>query len=52
MKNITNYFETLINLSKIINKCKKKLENNVTIKKNILNIIIKQLNLIIYANLS
>ncbi len=29
-----------------MNECEKKLESNVTIKKNILNIIMKQLNLI------
>ena len=38
-------FKTLVNLSKIINKCKKKLKSNIIIEKNILNIIIKQLNL-------
>jgi len=45
---IINYFETLASLSKkinqIIDKCKKKLESNATIKRNILDIIIKRLN--------
>jgi len=44
--NITNYFETLVNLSKIINKYKKKLENNAIIKKDIFDIIIEQLSFI------
>jgi len=41
-----------LNLSKIVNKYKKKLENTIIMKRNILNIVIKQLNLIIYINLN
>ncbi len=47
-----SYFETLVNLSKIINKCEKKLKNNVITKKNILVIIIKQLNFTTYVSLN
>ncbi len=47
-----NYLETLVNLSKIVDECKKKLKNNVITKKNILNIIMKQLNFTIYASLN
>jgi len=46
MKNITNHLKTLASLLKIVNKCEKKLESNATTKKNILDIIMKQLNLI------
>ncbi len=41
-----NHLKTLVNSSKIVNECEKKLESNATTKKNILNIIMKQLNLI------
>ncbi len=51
-KNIINYLKTLASSLKIINKCEKKLENNVTIEKNILNIIMKQLNFTMYVNLN
>jgi len=47
-----NHFETLVSSSKIVNECEKKLENNVITKKNILNIIMKQLNLIAHASLN
>jgi len=50
INNITNYFKSLFNLLKIVNKCEKKLESNITIEKNIFNIIIEQLNFIVYAN--
>jgi hypothetical protein len=41
-----NYLETLVSSSKIVDECEKKLESNVITKKNILDIIMKQLNLI------
>jgi hypothetical protein len=47
-----NYLKTLVSLLKIVNKYEKKLKNNVIIKKNILDIIMKQLNLTIYVNLN
>ncbi len=47
-----NYLKTLISSSKIVNECEKKLENNAITKKNILDIIIKQLNSTIYVDLS
>ncbi len=47
-----NYLKTLVSLLKIVNKYEKKLKNNIIIKKNILDIIMKQLNLTIYANLN
>jgi len=47
-----NYLETLISLSKIINKFKKKLESNTIIEKNIFDIVIEQLNFTIYADFS
>jgi len=47
-----NHFKTLVNLSKIVNECEKKLKSNVIIKKNILDIIMKQLNSIAYASLN
>jgi len=52
MKDITNYLKTLINLSKVINKYKKKLESNAIIEKNIFDINRKQLNLIVYIDLN
>ena len=46
IEDITNHLETLVSSSKIVNECEKKLESNATTKKNILDIIMKQLNLI------
>ena len=46
IEDITNHLEALVSSSKVVNKCEKKLESNATIEKNILDIVMKQLNLI------
>jgi len=47
IEDIIDYFEILVNLLKIVNNYKEKLENNIIIKNNIFDFIIKLLNLII-----
>ncbi len=41
-----NHLKTLVDSLKVVNECEKKLKSNATIKKDISNIIMKQLNLI------
>jgi len=41
IEDIIDYLEILTSLSKIVNKYEKKLESNITIEKNISNIIIE-----------